>query len=94
ALYHMSVKPPGTPGVCDKCGSPLLTRDDDREETIRQRLREYHANTDALIDHYRHCGLVREVSALDHPETIYQNIARQLHGGASQNPANRTGRMP
>ena len=78
ALYHMAVKPPRVPGVCDRCGSPLLTRDDDREETIRQRLKEFHKNTDALIDHYRNRGLLREVSALDPPETIYANILRQI----------------
>src|SRR5207244_5279880 len=69
ALYHTIVKPPKVPGVCDKCGSPLLIRDDDKEETIRQRLNEFHKNTDALLMHYEGRGLRRAVSALDPPET-------------------------
>ena len=78
ALYHTIVKPPKVPGVCDKCGSPLLIRDDDKEETIRQRLLEFHKNTDSLLMHYEGRGLRRAVSATDPPETIYANVLKQL----------------
>ena len=76
--YHIVAQPPRVPGVCDKCGSPLVVRADDREETIRRRLREFHANTDALIEHYRKKGLLREVSATDPVETVYQNILKAV----------------
>jgi adenylate kinase len=78
ALYHTIVKPPKRADVCDKCGSSLMTRDDDKEETIRQRLKEFHKNTDALLAHYEGRGLRRAVSALDPPETIYTNVREQL----------------
>lgn len=53
-------------------------RDDDNEETIRQRLREFHRNDDALVEHYRKQGLLKEVPATGTPEEIYANILRAL----------------
>jgi adenylate kinase len=71
-------KAPKAAGVCDRCGSPLAIRDDDKEETIRRRLGEFHKNTDQLIEHYRKKNLLREVPATDAPETIYANIIKAL----------------
>jgi adenylate kinase len=53
-------------------------RDDDNEETIRQRLKEFHKNNDALVKHYRKQGLLKEVPAVGEIEDIYQNILRTL----------------
>jgi adenylate kinase len=78
--FNLAFVPPKKDGVCDKCGSPLMLRDDDKEETVRRRLAEFHKNTDALIDHYRQRGLLREVSAMDPVETIYGNIVKRLPG--------------
>src|SRR5262249_29933735 len=54
--YNVYYKPSKVSGTCDKCGSPLILRDDDREETVRRRLAEFHKNTQALLDHYRAKG--------------------------------------
>ena len=82
ASWHVVANPPKTAGVCDKCGTPLVLRFDDEEETVRRRLGEFHKNTDALLDHYRRQGLVRDVSALDPVETIYANVVRALPAAA------------
>lgn len=71
--------PPKVPGVCDKCGGSLVIREDDRDETIRRRLGEFHKNTDALLDHYRRQDLVDDISATDPPDVITQNILKALH---------------
>ena len=76
--YNVSVRPPKTVNACDKCGNPLLLRDDDKEETVRRRLEEFHKNTDALIDHYTRARLVRNVSATDPVETIFANVAKAI----------------
>lgn len=76
--FHLEARPPKVAGQCDRCGSPLLLRDDDREETVRRRLKEFHRNTRALLDHYRAKNLLREVSATDSVETIYQNIVKAI----------------
>jgi adenylate kinase len=81
--FNIHYKPAKAPTKCDKCGSPLVLRDDDREETVRRRLGEFHKNTELLINHYRQQNLVRDVSATDTPETIYENIVRAVHAGRS-----------
>ncbi len=76
--YNLAFRPPKTENVCDRCGSPLSLRDDDKEETIRRRLVEFHRITDALIEHYRRAGLLVDVSAVPPMETVYKNIERAL----------------
>jgi adenylate kinase len=73
--FHLQ---PKVSGVCDKCGSPLVIREDDKEETIRRRLGEFHKNTNALLDHYRKQNLVRDVSATDPADVIFANILKSL----------------
>jgi adenylate kinase len=76
--YHLLASPPKKPDICDKCGSSLFLRDDDREETVRRRLVEFHKNTDSLLDHYNRQGILRNVSALDPVETIYANVVKAI----------------
>lgn len=76
--YHTFARPPKAAGRCDVCGSPLVVREDDREETIRRRLGQFYANTDALLTHYRRQHLVDDISALDRPDVIFGNILAAL----------------
>jgi len=76
--YNRAFETSAHPDVCDRCGSRLKAREDDGEATVRQRLAIFHSNTDALLDHYRRAGLVKEVSATDPVETIYESIVRRL----------------
>ena len=50
--YHVLFNPPAKPGVCDKDGGELYQRDDDKPETVRNRLTVYHRQTSPLIDYY------------------------------------------
>ncbi|RLF48809.1 MAG: adenylate kinase [Thermoplasmata archaeon] len=60
AVYHIVNNPPKNDEICDKCGHPLIIRDDDREDVIRKRLDEYRKRTSPLIDYYMKRGkLVR-----------------------------------
>lgn len=61
ATYHIEHVPPKTEGVCDKCGSELVLRDDDKEETVKNRLSVYHQQTQPLIDFYSNKGVLKEV---------------------------------
>lgn len=60
--YHIKNIPPRTEGICDKCGNALFQRPDDRENTVRNRLKVYEAETKPLIDHYKRIGLLTTVS--------------------------------
>ena len=62
ATYHVTDNPPEVPGICSRCGSELITRDDDKPETIKNRLEVYHETTELLEDYYAEKGLLREVS--------------------------------
>jgi adenylate kinase len=79
ATYHTDKKPPKNPGVCDKDGAALVQRDDDKPETVRERLKVYHANTVELIPYYQARGLMREVSGVGDIERIYSQIVHALN---------------
>jgi adenylate kinase len=76
--YNVYYRQSKASGKCDKCGSVLILRDDDQEETVRRRLGEFHKTTNALIDYYRKRNLLREVAATDPVETIYANIVQAI----------------
>ena len=58
APYHIAAKPPKTEGVCDACGGALIQRKDDAAETVLDRLRVYHAETEPLKAFYAQRGLL------------------------------------
>jgi adenylate kinase len=78
ATYHAVSKPPKKAGVCDECGSVLVQREDDKEDTIRQRLQIYDQTYAPLIAHYETQGLLRRVQGTGDIETIYNNIVKVL----------------
>jgi adenylate kinase len=57
----MEYKPPKTEGICDKCGTALVIRDDDKPETVRDRLKTYHEKTAPLIEYYKGKGKLETV---------------------------------
>lgn len=62
-VYHVTANPPKKAGVCDDCGTPLIQRDDDKEDVVRERMRTYRAKTAPLIDFYNKGGLLVTVDA-------------------------------
>ena len=76
--YHVTFRPPKVTNVCDRCGSELMQRVDDDENTIRDRLQIYHDNSKPLLEHYRTLGLLQVVQAKNDPESIYNEIMSLL----------------
>ena len=75
--YHMTSSPPKTPGKCDRCGGELYQRSDDREETVKQRLSVFLAQTVPILDYYEKQGkLIRVNGNLE-----MQGVARQIISG-------------
>lgn len=79
ATYHTENNPPKASGICDRCGTALTQRNDDKPETLRERLVVYHGETAALISHYRKQGLLREVPGHGEIEEIYNNLMKILN---------------
>src|SRR5215471_12031730 len=81
AGYHDAFKTTKSPGVCDRCGSTqFVRRRDDTEEVVRSRLVAYHAQTEPLIDSYRHQGKLKSVDGMAEIGAVHRAIARALDG--------------
>ena len=78
ATYHLVNIPPKTEGKCDKCGSDLILRDDDKPETVKKRLDVYHEQTQPLIEYYQELGLLREVDGTVQMNEVFDAIAAIL----------------
>jgi len=61
ASYHITANPPKKEGVCDLCGGPLVIRKDDAPETVQNRLKVFHAETEALKGYYEKLGVLKLV---------------------------------
>jgi adenylate kinase len=72
--YHLVSAPPKTAGVCDKCGGELYQREDDSEQTVRNRLEVYARQTAPLLDYYRQRSLLTTVAGEGSIESIRQAI--------------------
>ncbi len=73
AIYHVENMPPRKEGVCDRCGGELYIRDDDRIESIRNRLRVYREQTAPLVEYYRRRRLLHDIdSAKSVEDTLAQ----------------------
>lgn len=74
AVYHVDFSPSKTKGVCDKCTGELLQRDDDKEETIRTRLKVYRDQTAPLIDFYARQGVLKNINGASSIDAVYERI--------------------
>lgn len=78
ATYHVEAAPPKTEGVCDACGGKLVQRDDDKPETVLDRLKVYHAQTEPLKEFYAQRGVLKSVENQPTIEDTAKAIAAVL----------------
>ncbi|MBQ0059459.1 MAG: adenylate kinase [Lachnospiraceae bacterium] len=78
ATYHMVYAKPQTEGICDKCGSELVLREDDKPETVKTRLGVYHEQTQPLIDYYEKAGILKTVDGTQSLEAVFEGIKAML----------------
>ena len=78
ATYHIEHVPPKKEGICDKCGSELVLRDDDKPETVKNRLSVYHEQTQPLIDFYTEKGVLRTVDGTQDMKDVFAAIVMIL----------------
>ncbi len=74
AIYNVTYQPPKKEGICDKCGSALIQRDDEKEDVIKNRLKTYNEKTAPLIDFYRGEGNLFTVPSLDSKVSVAEII--------------------
>lgn len=78
ATYHVEHIPPKKEGICDACGSELVLRDDDKPETVKNRLDVYHKQTQPLIDFYEAKGILKSVDGTVPMEDVFAAITEIL----------------
>ncbi|MCI8463674.1 MAG: adenylate kinase [Lachnospiraceae bacterium] len=78
ATYHVEHIPPKAEGICDTCGSELVLRDDDRPETVQNRLKVYHDQTQPLIDFYTARGVLKTVDGTADMQDVFSAITEIL----------------
>jgi len=74
ANYNLISQPPKKPGVCDYCGGKLYQRKDDREETVKNRLRIYQQEIQPLVDYYTNKGLLVRLDGEGTIEDVFQRL--------------------
>lgn len=78
ATYHIKYNPPKQEGICDACGQALVLREDDKPETVQNRLAVYHQQTQPLIDYYKKEGVLAEVDGTKDMDQVFEDIAAIL----------------
>ena len=78
ATYHVVTIPTKVEGICDRCGSPVVLRDDDKPETVQKRVTVYHDQTQPLIDYYEKQSILKTVDGTKSMEAVFDDITAIL----------------
>jgi adenylate kinase len=79
AGYHDSFKQPKKAGVCDVCGSTeFVRRADDNPETVRERLKAYHAQTEPISAYYERRGILKRVDGMGSIEQVCKDLTNAI----------------
>lgn len=78
ATYHLVFNPTKVEGICDVCGEKLILREDDKPETVKNRLNVYHEQTQPLIDYYKGQGILRTVDGTKAMDEVFADILKVL----------------
>ena len=78
ASYHITANPPKAEGVCNSCGAKLIIRKDDTAETVKNRLKVYHAETEALKDFYGDLGRLKLVNGDQNIDLVTRDILKAI----------------
>lgn len=76
ATYHIVHNPPKVENVCDTCNGELILRDDDKEETVKNRLDVYHTQTEPLLKYYTEKGILYTVDGTQDMDTVFDSICK------------------
>ena len=78
AIYHIENIKPKKDGICDKCGSELVHREDDKPKSIKQRFAVYEKKTEPLIKFYKEKGILKEVNVDQPVEGVFRSASEAL----------------
>ena len=76
ATYHIVHNPPKVENECDTCNGELILRDDDKPETVKNRLDVYHTQTEPLLKYYTDKGILYTVDGTQDMDTVFDSICK------------------
>eukprot|EP00826_Nyctotherus_ovalis_P046335 TRINITY_DN5221_c0_g1_i1.p1 TRINITY_DN5221_c0_g1~~TRINITY_DN5221_c0_g1_i1.p1 ORF type:complete len:232 (-),score=48.65 TRINITY_DN5221_c0_g1_i1:159-854(-) len=79
-VYHVKFKPPVTEGKDDLTGEPLMQREDDKEETVKRRIKIFHENAKPILDYYRKENVLYTINSDQTVDTVWKDIVTVLDG--------------
>jgi adenylate kinase len=82
ATYHVDFNPPEEEGVCDECGGDLYQREDDSEETARERIRVYDENTQPVVEFYDDEGRLVRIDGEQTPDEVWNDVEDAIEANA------------
>jgi len=74
AVYNTKFSPPAKTGICDKCGGALVQRSDDKEETVKNRLKVYGEQTQPLLNYYEKTGKLKSLDGNRDPQAVFKDV--------------------
>jgi adenylate kinase len=77
-VFHIKYNPPEQEGICDVCGCPLIQRDDDKPETVQERLNVYHRDTRPLAEFYAARGSLVYIDASGSTDDVFAQLSRAI----------------
>ena len=77
-IYNLDFKNPRVDGICDKCGSKLIIREDDNETTVRERLKNYHNLSEELIEFYKNKDILYTVRLNNESNKVSSDVAKEI----------------
>lgn len=78
AVYNVVLHPPKVEGKCDKCGSDLITRKDDKIETVKSRLQQYFTATSPLVEYYKKEGILYSATVSKTINKLGEDVAKDI----------------
>jgi adenylate kinase len=78
SVYHVKFNPPKQSAVCDKCGTALIQRDDDKEETVRRRLGVYKEQTAPLVEYYKGKGKLVDMDGSGGIDAVFEKMTKAI----------------
>ena len=77
-IYNLEFKKPKIDGICDKCGSKLIRREDDNIETVQKRLETYHNTSEKLINYYKNKDILYAIKLNIHSGKTSEDVAKEV----------------
>jgi adenylate kinase len=74
AVYNTKFSPPAKTGICDICGGALVQRSDDKEETVKNRLKVYGEQSQPLLNYYEKTGKLKSLDGNRDPQAVFKDV--------------------